>query len=62
MKKLVKRFKRYINETYSNKLWALALITLGVCIAGISGDSTCLIFMLVIGVPLFLSKKNWITD
>lgn len=43
-----------------NKLAAGGLIALGLLAALIGKDATALIFLLVIGAPLFFAKENWI--
>ena len=53
---------RYWEETYKNKICALALIWLGGIGTFISGDGTALVLFACIAVPMFFSKKNWILD
>ena len=45
-------------KTLKNKIMATALILLGYLSTKI--DGTFFIFALLIGVPLFFEKKNWI--
>lgn len=60
-KKIIhKKVKRYFQRTYKNKLIALALITLGALSVGLEKDITFLVFTLLIGIPLFFSKDNWV--
>lgn len=48
-------------KTIKNKISAIGLIILAiVLLPWLDGDATFLIFALMIAVPLFLSKKNWI--
>ena len=54
------RFKKYIRRTYKNKLCALALIILGLIFTSVSNDITVLVFLSILGVPLFFAKKNYI--
>lgn len=44
-----------------NKLYALVLILIGVVPILIDQDGTFFIFALMIGLPLFFAKENWIT-
>ena len=57
-----KRFKRYMRETYKNKICALASVIVGIIATFIFKDITVLVFMLLLGIPLFLAKKNYIYD
>ena len=54
------RFKRNMRRTYKNKLCAIALLFAGMLPVWLANDGTALILMLVIAIPLFFSKKNWI--
>lgn len=47
-------------ETLKNKICSLAIILLGLLSTRIDGDCTLFIFTIMLGVPLFLAKKNWI--
>ncbi len=47
-------------KTLKNKIMATALILLGYLSTKIEGDGAFFIFTLLIGVPLFFEKKNWI--
>ena len=44
-----------------NKLYALVLILIGVVSILIDRDGTFFIFALMLGLPLFFSRENWIT-
>ena len=60
-KKLLKRmesFINYIKRTSKNKRYALALIGLGLLSVPVAEDGTYLFVMLMIGLPLFLTKEN----
>jgi hypothetical protein len=48
-------------ELIRNKIYSLVLILIGVAPILIDQDSTLFIFSLMIGVPLFFAKENWIT-
>ena len=43
-----------------NKLYALVLILIGLVSILIERDGTFFIFALMIGLPLFFAKENWI--
>lgn len=43
-----------------NKLVALGLITLGAISLTLSNDATFLLVTLILGVPLFFAKENYI--
>lgn len=44
-----------------NKLYALLLVMIGALSIFIEYDGTFFIFTLMIGLPLFFAKENWIT-
>lgn len=48
-------------ELLKNKLYAVAIMGFGGLIIPIEYDVTAFVFSLMIGVPLFFSKENWIT-
>lgn len=45
-----------------NKIYAVVLILLGVVPILTDGDGTFFIFTLMLGIPLFLAKANWIIE
>lgn len=47
-------------ELLKNKLYAGLFVMIGVVSMLISLDATFFIFTLVVGIPLFFSKRNWI--
>jgi len=47
-------------ELLKNKLCALVLILIGLVPILIERDVTLFIFTLMIGLPLFFAKENWI--
>jgi len=51
-------FKR---ELVNNKICALSLILLGVVASYLDSDITFLVFTTIVAIPLFLSKKDWIS-
>jgi hypothetical protein len=48
-------------ELLKNKLYSLILIGIGALSVLIEYDGTFFIFSLMLGVPLFFAKENWIT-
>ncbi len=47
-------------ELLKNKIYSLLLILIGVVSILIDRDGTFFIFALMIGLPMFFSKENWI--
>lgn len=47
-------------KTLKNKIMTTALVLVGYLSTKIVGDDTFFILTLVIGVPLFFEKTNWI--
>lgn len=47
-------------ELMKNKLYAIAIIFLGVLSVPIEWDATFFLFTLVAGLTLFFFKENWI--
>lgn len=47
-------------KTLKNKIMSVALILLGFLSSRIDGDGTVFIFTLMLGIPLFFEKENWI--
>jgi hypothetical protein len=47
-------------ELFKNKLYALVLILIGLVPILIERDGAFFIFALMIGLPLFFAKENWI--
>ena len=62
MKKLLNNYKRnFINNmerTIKNKLFALAIIILGMVSVPILEEGTFLVFTILIGLALFFAKDN----
>ena len=54
------KFVRYMKRTALNKIWSVMMIGLGCGSMLISDDATFLVMMLMIAVPLFFAKENWI--
>ena len=47
-------------ELLKNKIYSLILIGIGALSVLIENDGTFFIFSLMLGLPLFFSKENWI--
>lgn len=47
-------------ELLKNKIYSFLLILLGALSILIEYDGTFFIFTLMLGIPLFFSKENWI--
>lgn len=58
MNKRMKKFVRYIRRTYKNKICAIAVISGGILSTAILNDATFLVFTLMIGIPMFFTKRN----
>lgn len=50
----------YVRETWKNKIAALLLILIGYATLKVSNDGTGLLFILLMAIPLFFSKRNCI--
>lgn len=48
-------------ELIRNKIYSLILIGIGALSVLIEYDGTFFIFALMLGLPLFFSRENWIT-
>ena len=48
-------------ELLKNKLYSINLIGIGALSVLIEYDGTFFIFSLMLGLPLFFAKENWIT-
>lgn len=62
MKYIIIAFVKYMIRTYRNKLAALVMIAAGILVARLTDDATFLAFVMMFGIPLFISKENWIYD
>jgi hypothetical protein len=49
-------------ELLKNKIYAVLFIMLGVLSVLIEYDATFFVFALMLGIPLFFAKENWITE
>ena len=47
-------------DLIKNKVYSVGLILIGIIPVLIEGDATVLVFFLMIGIPLFFAKENWI--
>lgn len=54
------KIRKYVRKTAANKFVALLLLTCGLLSRMVSGESTALIFIMALAVPLFFSKKKYI--
>ena len=50
--------RNYMKRTSKNKLYAAALIVLGLLSVGVVGDGTFLLFTAMVGLTLFFTKEN----
>lgn len=48
----------YISRTFKNKICALALLICGIVSVYVVNDPTFMVFTLIGGVPLFLTRKR----
>lgn len=55
----IKRIKRYFHRTAKNKSYACAIFLLGLISAMIDGDITFLLFAIIVAVPLFFARYDW---
>lgn len=51
---------KFESKTFKNKIIALSLIGAGYMSTLIDDDGTFFVIALILGVPLFFSKENWI--
>lgn len=49
-----------LRKTARNKLYACVFMALGIWMLCESGDGTVLVFLSLMGVPLFFAKDPWI--
>ncbi len=47
---------------WKNKLYAVALLVLGLLLMLLAQDATVLLILALIAVPMFVSKENWIVS
>lgn len=50
----------FTKELLKNKFYAMILVTAGIFSLSICGDGTFFIFSLLLALPLFFAKENWI--
>lgn len=55
-----KRFRKFMGTNVLNKVFATALILVGICTAYLTKDMTYTLFTTIIGTGLFFSKENQI--
>ena len=56
----IRQMKRYLKRTWKNKLMAIVIVLPCVVATQIEGDATLLILSLMVAIPLFFAKKNYI--
>lgn len=62
MKNKTKTFAKNTRKTRKNKLTAIILLAVGVLsMIATDGDATLMVWMIIIAIPLFLAKKNYIS-
>ena len=49
---------KYLRRTWKNKVAALAMAGVGYLTIGIDNDATAFVFVLLIAVPLFFTRKR----
>lgn len=59
MKYIIKAFVKYMLKQYKNKLAALVMVAAGVLVTALTDDATFLVFVMMFGIPLFVSKEDW---
>ena len=55
------RIVAYTKHTIKNKLVALALFALGYASVALTNDFTFMLFVFLVGIPLLIAKKNYIS-
>lgn len=55
-----RRVLMWRTDLIKNKVYSVGLILIGIIPVLIEGDATALVFFLMIGIPLFFAKENWI--
>lgn len=58
-KAIYKKIKRYFHKTWKNKVAALGIMAVGFLTVLLETDITAFVFTLMIGLPLFFAKDNW---
>lgn len=53
------KIKNYFRRTMMNKICAVVLILTGLVTVKVLGDATMLLFISMVAIPLFFSRKNW---
>lgn len=56
----MKQIVRNIKRTYKNKIAALAILGIGMIPVWCFNDGTFLLFALIVFLPLFFAKENYI--
>lgn len=50
------------DKLFGNKVYAALFILLGVASVFIGKDGTFFVFSLMVGIPLFFARKDWVTN
>lgn len=56
------KIMEFIKGNLKNRLYALAFIGLGAITVWLTGEGNFLVLSLLIGIPLFFSRKDWVID
>ena len=59
-KKQDRGFVAYLKRTFANKIIAILLGIIGWVATFIDNDATIFVFLMLIAVPLFFARTNWI--
>lgn len=59
-KKNGKKVKGYFRRTLLNKIFAIAMVLVGLWSTTIDGNITVAVFAILFAIPLFFSRRNWI--
>ena len=52
--------KQYLKRTWRNKIVAILMVLPALALQQLYGDGTMLVIILMVAVPLFFAKKNYI--
>lgn len=51
---------KYLKRTWKNKVAAMAIAFVGYLSTFIDGDATAFVFLMLIAIPLFFTRRNYI--
>lgn len=57
--KNIERFITYMLRTFKNKLFVAFMFIVGLALSKLCDDGTFMVFVLMFGIPLFITKKDW---